>query len=799
MIAPFEHSIPVDIAINNKASDTNIPNEMEGRIASYVVTWRNQCRSVFIQRRNIWDDCWKLYRGLDDWSNREDWQSRIVLPKSWASVKMATNTIKRLLQTSKKPWNIESINPDDLVGVLRAEQMTDLTRVFMDKAHFLQEFTEGLECGFILGLGVWKIWWGLVPRRRTRVETQMIQVPAGLAQQSMGQGQQGGPAGPGQPGAMNAPGIPGAPQDQGHGPQAHPDVLNPEPAPQQVAPPFAQSRFGYKNQDISQYPPQLPGENLAPQGWGGPAGGGSFAPPSMVSIPTKKIVQEEINEGQLFIRAVDPYNFYWLPGSKLNRWVGTIEEVEIPKWELIRLAKLGLFSEEKIDQIQTMRIDERYKMSNLRFSETVMMQNGPNRDTAVCKLTEFYGPIVFDGKILSENAHVILANDSVVLLYQDRNPFLHQKPPYVGYSPLSLPFRTEGVGLVEMVRNIDKALSQLANLSVDTLMFRLLPLFEVAVDAFENPEDLETGIVPGKILRKNMGSAGVEGIRPVKFEDVSTGTVQVAGLLDRSHQEGALISDIAEGMPRWRGQQTATESQLLQQQSESFMGSMAGDIEKQALEPMVNMAMDLIFQFIDTANDPRVASILGVGADVLNGMGREEIMEMIQGDYKVKAIGITGQIQKTEMLQNLVQFMNLIGQNPQAWLPYINQDALLRRILEAFRPNIHDIEDIISDPAFAEAKRVEMQQQEHGSDMINLIPQLLQHQREQQATQQDQSLQLQKLQHEKEMAQMDQQTQMAQLAHQQQVAQGQLGIQQQEANTNQQKAQQQPQAPQGGQ
>lgn len=755
-ITPFEHAIPVEATQENSATSSANGNDFEARVASYITTWKNQVRSAFIQRRNIWDDCWKLYRGLDDYSNKEDWQSKIVLPKSWASVKMATNTVKRLLSTAKRPWTIESVNPDDLVTTLRAEQMTDLTRVFLDKAHFLQEFTEGLECGFIQGLGVWKVWWGLVPRKRIRVDTQMVEIPA--PQMGMG-GMQGGG-----------------------------DILQPEVSPREIAPPFAQTPYGYNQQNQSQYPTQLGMENLAPQGWGGMGMMGESAPPSTVMVPQKRLVSEEIMEGQLFMRAVDPYNFYWLPGSKLNRWVGTIEEVEVPKWELFRMAEQGLFSMEKVKAIQPKRIDERYKMSNLRFSETILTQNGPNEDTGLIKLTEFYGPLVWEGKIISEYCHVILANDSTVLLIQE-NPFFHRKPPYIAFSPLALPFRAEGVGLIEMVRNIDKALSQLANLSVDTLLFRLLPIFEVATDAFENPEDLETGIVPGKMLRKNIGHAGLEGIKAVKFEDVSAGTVQVSAQLDRSHQEGALVSDIAEGMPRYRGAQTATESQLMMQQSESFMGSMATDIEKQALEPLVEMACDLIFQFIDTANDPRVASILGVGADSLAAMSREEIFEMIQGDYKVKALGITGQIQKAEMLQNLVQFMNLIGQNPEAWLPYINQDALLRRILEAFRPNIHDIEDIIADPAIAEAKHAQMQMDSTITpELLRLIPQLAGMQQQAQSTVQDKSLELQRFAHEREMAQMDMNLRAKEMQFAQQQAMGDQAIQQQQLELQKQQA-----------
>jgi len=229
---------------------------------------------------------------------KQDWQSKIVLPKSFTSVKMATNTIKRLLSAAKKPWDIEAVNPDDLVTTLRAEQMTDLTKLFMDKAYFLKEFSEGLECAFILGLGVWKMWWGMVPRKSVRVETKLVQLP---------------------------------PDQQNQGPQS--SLLGSIPNPRQAPPPFAQARFGYAQEAGAQYPTQLPGEAINPMGLPGGQTAPS-APPNYLDIPQliqqKNLVQEEILEGRLFLRAVDPYNFYWLPGSKLNRWTGTIEDVEIP-------------------------------------------------------------------------------------------------------------------------------------------------------------------------------------------------------------------------------------------------------------------------------------------------------------------------------------------------------------------------------------------------------------------------------------------------------------------------------------
>jgi hypothetical protein len=646
-IVNLESAIPAEIAsaLNTVAPaepDASNYSDEDKQIIEYVVNWRNQLKLARLDKQNIWDECWQLYRGLEDWSSKEDWQTKIVIPKAFSSVKQATNVIKRLLSTSRKPWTIEPTNTDDLVTTARAEQMGDITKVFLDKARFVEEFAEGLECGFITGVGVWKLWWGLVPKKTTQI--------------------------------VNSP------------------IFN---------------EYGQQSNQ-------------------------------------KQIIQKQVLEGRLFVRAVDPYNFWWLPGSKMNRWAGTIEDVEIPKWQLIDMAGQGIFDADKVAKLQPMGLEERTNQKFLRFTERPKTVVGPNSDTGNVKLTEYYGPIVLNGKIVKKNAHVIIGNDNCLLINQE-NPFWHNKSPYVGFSPLSLPFRTEGVGLIEMVRAIDKALSRLANLSVDTLLFRLLPVFEVAPDVYENPEDLETGMVPGKVLRRSLGHLQLPGIKPIEFQDISQGAVQVSAQLDRAHQEGALVSEIQQSLPRYRGATTATEIETKAENQDSFFGSMAADIEKQAIEPMVEMASDLIFQFIDTTNDPRVARILGVGADTLRGIPREELMEMIQGDWIIRVSGITEQLDKIDMLQNLVQLMNIIGQNPESWMPYINQDKLLQRILEAFRPSIHDINQIVADPETVLANRAAIEGQQITPELLRMLPQLVQMATQAQQAQQQAALQQQQM------------------------------------------------------
>lgn len=341
------------------------------------------------------------------------------------------------------------------------------------------------------------------------------------------------------------------------------------------------------------------------------------------------------------------------------------------------------------------------------------------------KLTEYYGPIIVDDVLVEKHGYVLMANDQTVLRW-GKNAYWNRKPPYIAFSPLTVPFRTEGVGLVEMVREVNKALNKIANMSVDSLVYRLLPVFEVTPEVYENAEDFETGLTPGKIFRRSQSYSSDIGIRPLPFEDVSAGTIQVAAQLDRAHQEGSLVSEIQQALPRFRGLQTATELELKQANQDSFFGGLANEIESKAIKPLVSQTIDLLMQFLSSSQDPRVASILGVGANSLASMSRDELLEMIQGEYMVKVSGITEQLEKAEMLNNLVQFMNIIGQNGEMWGPYINQDALLRRIMEAFRPTIRDIDGIIADPATIEARKAAIIGKEQMQQMMQQLPQMAQ-------------------------------------------------------------------------
>lgn len=611
------------------------------KIVTYITSWKDQLYTQRREKEDIWTECWRLYRGVDDWSDKEDWQSKISIPKAFNSVEQATSVIKRFLLASGQPFSYDPINPDDLITVARAAQYTELVKYFLEQAKYIDEFAVGLKSGFITGVGVWKQWWGYRNRLVTRVE----QIPT-------------------------------------------------------------------------------------PQG------------------PVNQVVQREMLEGRLFLKAIDPYNFYWLPGSKFNQWVGTLELIEIPKYELMEMAEAGLFGEDGVDKVKNLTPRKTRELSRRtleRFQERPSAYSKINQDVETVDLLEYYGPIVTDGVYLKDY-HCLIANDTTILKKQP-NQLWTKNAPYVAFSPLSLPFRTDGSGLIERVREVDKAISKLGNLSIDTLLYRLMPVFEVNPEVYENPEDFETGLTPGKIFRRKHQFLQIPGIQPIQFEDVSQGALAVQAQLDRSHQEGALVSEIQQAIPRFRGYQSATEIEAKDNNQQSFFSSMAADIERQALQPIIEMAGDLVFQFIDsTGTDPRVAGILGVGADVIKGMSREEMMEMVQGDYTVQVSGISGQMEKADQLDSLVQFINILSQNPEQWLPQVNQDELLRRVLEAFRPSIRDVDNIIADPATVEARKAAASNEKLTPDVIAMLPQMIDMQHKQQLAQEAQQQQMMQIQ-----------------------------------------------------
>lgn len=571
----------------------------ENRLAAYINDLASQLRRASLERQQIRDECWAIYRGAPAATQKEDWQAKIVLPKAWNAIEQAVSAVRRLLDFNREPWRIVAINP---AYTAQAERMTRLVNLFLEKADFSTHFFEGLKIAFITGLGVWKVWWDFRPRPK-------------------------------------------------------------------------------------------------------------------IAVQDGAIVRAEFLEGSLRIKAVDPNAFFWLPGSTMNDWIGTLEIHEIPKHLLSRT--LGI-DPALVTKLPESRIDPGLKASATRFG---VSQHRPPLPTVT--VHEYFGPVILDGQVVEEAAHILTCGNRV--LRATRNGLWHQRPPYVAMSPLKFPLRDDGVGLIEMNRSLLTSLNEIMNMSVDMLLYRLLPIFEVNPLFYDNPDDLQKILRPGTVLSKSQSGINAPGINAIQFPDISSGTMAVMAAIDRAIQEGSLVSEIQQAIPRWRGIQTATEVSLKASNQQSFFGSLASEIEEHAIKPIIAQAVDCIIQFLVSSSDPRVPEILGVDAATFATMPREELVAMVNGDFDIKVAGVAEQLNASDSAQALLELLQLLSANPQAWLPYLNQNAILARILRAFNFRVDDLHDVIEPPPVVQEKMARFQQTQVDQAILRQLPALLEH------------------------------------------------------------------------
>lgn len=144
-------------------------------------------------RRKVWEELWQLYQNKQDWSNKQGWQSKAFIPKTFMQVEKASGEVKRAVIQTRKLFKLELDDYKDsqvlaeLEEQLRldtdADGMGDLklaieevkTRIDLRKNRMMiaekgfkrslrrtnltNIYSEMVKVAFLLGLGVPKVLW----------------------------------------------------------------------------------------------------------------------------------------------------------------------------------------------------------------------------------------------------------------------------------------------------------------------------------------------------------------------------------------------------------------------------------------------------------------------------------------------------------------------------------------------------------------------------------------------------------------------------------------------------------------
>ena len=185
-----------------------------------------------------------------------------------------------------------------------------------------------------------------------------------------------------------------------------------------------------------------------------------------------------------------------------------------------------------------------------------------------------------------------------------RNPFWHQKPPYVMHALNQRPASAYGVGLGRMGLELQTLINDTANQTQDNVTYGLNPMLIV------NPNQLvgnaNVVIKPGGVINTLEPQNGVKWDRP-PVEQMQYGNQQLNTLV-------SFMNDLLGTPPILQGTgskgsgKTATGSQILQNNVKSDMQDVIEDVELAVLIPTMEMAYMLGQQY---EKDERWIAIAG--------------------------------------------------------------------------------------------------------------------------------------------------------------------------------------------
>lgn len=401
------------------------------------------------------------------------------------------------------------------------------------------------------------------------------------------------------------------------------------------------------------------------------------------------LIQKQRKEGQLYVQSIDPFHIWFGPRTRdNNRFDFIIEETLVDVDELKGQKGLENTSElEHVDRIadQMYFADQMYTRDFARYDKRQIPAEHYRKQALIW---EYWGDIVdvHSQKVVAANKHIIIANRTTILKFED-NPYWDALPPYIVFSPLAVAGRFPGQGLLEMNMSIKDGIDRLAQMQEDHLKFSVVPMLEVEASALENPEgDMQTGVQPGKVFYKRAG-AGPNAVTGVQFPQLGNSSFNFQLALSNEYQRGTFITDQQQGILDQKGETTATEVQQTAQQSSLILSDIAQNIEDGCLAFVAEKIWSRAFQFIDATTSPTWSDLLGpqVGG-YLDAIPQSQRISLILGRYKFKAHGLSRAIERQQNMSKYKDLLMTFAQlGPQALQGVgLNMPALLRRIFDAY-------------------------------------------------------------------------------------------------------------------
>jgi hypothetical protein len=407
---------------------------------------------------------------------------------------------------------------------------------------------------------------------------------------------------------------------------------------------------------------------FVPGGWGGVgrSGGQSYEEPGFDLI-------EQASTG-LYGRIVDPRRLWWDDAQSY-----IIEERIITVPELSAGVESKTYDGNMVAKLQKQDYGDDEEMRAWMESKGLYVASSAFRRR--CHLYEYWGPILdSNGKEVAKNRRIVLGNKQwIINPSATKNPFWHGQNPYIISNPNKLLFRSTGMSLIEGALSLQKAINDIANMTLDGLKLKLLrPLWFIA-DRILNKEKLKE-LKPLQLLAFKRGEGMPIG--EVPLSDIPEGALQQIEVLRRALQNSTMLSDLQMAVSQKRDI-TATEASIQSNASQGFYSTLSRSIEEELIEPYVERTIWLALQFWDDFSDPVLQQISAQYGLPLGAPDRATRVSFLAQQVRVQSRGISSFFDKIGERQELFNLIQTLMSEP-GFLMRMDRREVVRRLLETY-------------------------------------------------------------------------------------------------------------------
>lgn len=306
-----------------------------------------------------------------------------------------------------------------------------------------------------------------------------------------------------------------------------------------------------------------------------------------------------------------------------------------------------------------------------------------------------------------DDKEVIIINRAYLAKEGD-NPYWHKRKPYVKDVYTEVPHEFYGIGVVEMIEDLQDELNNERNMRIDYRAMNLRRMWQIRRGANIRPSDLrwrQNGIVRVDEIDKD--------VKPLEAPQIGNDTFNQEGTIKQDIRDTTGAHDVVMGTSG--GSATATETMTKDNNASIRFKLIISSVEKRLLVGISNLMIQNNQQFIDRQLVFRVTG----ESDEWVEMAPEDI----QGQFDLVAAGssVEPMANKEAFKQRMVELYGVVSADPFMQMYPDKRRNLLKKVLEAF--DIKDTDELLPSE---EELFMQQQQQMINQQLQGLPPQVQQ-------------------------------------------------------------------------